>query len=130
MAFVPGYLTVMDSQPQYTNALMDSHLQDLMEDGEAYGWPVVRDFHSTWLQYIEMERTTWDDHPTKLKLRCTIVWHRVASATQGSSPNRQPETEQPYHPAHRSSANPHPETQQPTTHPTTSKEHSAQWQTR
>ena len=74
---------MMDSQPQDTIALMDSHLEDLMEDGEAYGWPVVRDFHSTWLQHIEMGRTTWDDEATKLKLRRTLVWHRMASPMQG-----------------------------------------------
>ena len=90
----------MDSQPQVTRTLMDSHLQDLMEDGEAYGWLVVRDFHSTWLQYIEMGRATWDDHATKLKLRRTLVWHRVAAPIQGSSPNLLPKTHQPYHPVH------------------------------
>ena len=52
MAFVSGYLIVMDSQHQDTKAFLDSHLQDIMEDVEAYGWPVVRDFHSTWLQHI------------------------------------------------------------------------------
>ena len=105
MAFVREYLIVMDSQPQDIKAVMESHLQDLIEDGEAYGWPVVRDFHSTWLQHIEMGRVTWDDHATKLKL--TLVWHRVASPMQRSSPNPRPETQQP----------------------TPSREHSAQWQT-
>ena len=61
---------------------MDSHLQDLMEDGEAYGWQVVSDFHSTWLQCIELVRATWDNHDTKLKLIHTLVWHRVASHRQ------------------------------------------------
>ena len=37
MAFVRGYLIVMDSQTQDIKTLMDSHLQNLMEDGEAYG---------------------------------------------------------------------------------------------
>ena len=67
MAFVRGYLIVNDSQHQGIKAaLIDSHLQDPMEDLEAYGWPVVRDFHSTWLQHIEMGRATWDDHVAKL----------------------------------------------------------------
>ena len=83
-----------------------------MEDGEAYGWPVVRDFHSTWLQHIEMGRAAWDDHTTTLKLRCTLVWHRVASPMQGLSPNPRPESQQPYPPTH---------TFQRTFSPTTSK---------
>ena len=53
IAFGRRYIIVMDSQPQDTKALMDPHLQDLMEDGEAYGWRVVRDFHSTWLKHLE-----------------------------------------------------------------------------
>ena len=65
MAFVQGYLIVMDSQPQDTKECMNSHLQDPMEDGEAYRWPVVRDFHCTWLQHIEMGKATWDDHTTQ-----------------------------------------------------------------
>ena len=60
---------MMNSQPHDTKALTDSNLQDLMEDGEADRWQVVMDFHSTWLQHIEMGRATWDDHTTKLKLR-------------------------------------------------------------
>ena len=37
MAFVQGYLTVMDTQNKDIKKYMNSHLQDLMEDGEAYG---------------------------------------------------------------------------------------------
>ena len=51
MTFVREYFIVMDSETQNFKTLMDFHLQDLMEDVEAYGWPVVRDFHSTWLQH-------------------------------------------------------------------------------
>ena len=83
MALVREYLIIMDSQPQDIKALMDSHVQGLMEGRKAYGWPVVSDYHTTWLQHIEMGRATWDNHTTKLKLRCTLVWHRVASPTQG-----------------------------------------------
>ena len=54
MAFVQGYLTVMNTQTPDIKKQMNDHLQDLMEDGEAYGWPVVRDFHSTWLPCCSM----------------------------------------------------------------------------
>ena len=113
MTFVRGYLILMDSQPQNIKALMDSHLTDLMENGEAYGWPVVRDVHSTWWQHIEMGRATWDDHATKLKLRRTLVWHPVASPMQGQSPNPYPKTQLPFRTAHRSPPNPCSETQKP-----------------
>ena len=96
MSFVQGYLAVMDTQTQDIKKYMNSHLQDLMEDGDGYGWPVVRDFHFTWLQHTEMSRATWDDHVTKLKLRRTLVWHQVISAMQGSPPIPHPERQQPY----------------------------------
>ena len=41
IAFVNGYLTVMFREPPYVKALMLDHLQELMEDSEHYGWPVV-----------------------------------------------------------------------------------------
>ena len=94
MAFVREYLIVMDSQTQNIKTLMESHLQDLMEDREAYGWLVVRNFHSTWLQYIEMGRVLWDDHATKLRLRRTLVWHCLVSPKQRSSPNPQPKSQE------------------------------------
>ena len=81
-----GYQTVIDTQTQDIKKHTNSHLQDLMEDGETYGWPVVRDFYSTWLQHIDMGRATWDDHVTKMKLRWTLMWHRVAYPMQGLPP--------------------------------------------
>ena len=47
MSFVQGYLTVMDTQRQDLKKHMSSHLQDLMEDAEAYRWLVARAFHGT-----------------------------------------------------------------------------------
>ena len=55
MAFVDGYITVMSREPPHIKVLMLSHLQELMEDGEHYGWPVVRAYHATWL-HVEQGR--------------------------------------------------------------------------
>ena len=40
---------------------MAIHLQEMMEDGETFGWPVVRVYHMAWLQHLEQGRVTWDD---------------------------------------------------------------------
>ena len=37
MAFVNGYLSVMALQPESTKPKMFMHLQEMMENGEAYG---------------------------------------------------------------------------------------------
>ena len=37
ISFVQGYLTVINTPKQDIKKQMNSHLQDLMEDGEAYG---------------------------------------------------------------------------------------------
>ena len=62
---------------------MLSHFHDLMADGEAYGWSVVLIYHTAWLQHLEQGRAVWRDHCMKLKLRHSLVWHRIAP-TPGS----------------------------------------------
>ena len=74
MAFVNGYLTIMLREPQHIQSLMLDHPQELMEDGEHYGWPVVRAYHAAWLQHIEYGREAWGDKAVKLKLQHALEW--------------------------------------------------------
>ena len=60
MAFVDGFVMVRLREPP--------HLQELMEDRDHYGWPVVRAYHAAWLQHIEQGWAAWGDAPTKLIL--------------------------------------------------------------
>ena len=53
MAFVNGYLSVMALESQQVKVRMLAHLQEMMEDGEAYGWPIVLSYHVAWLQHLE-----------------------------------------------------------------------------
>ena len=64
---------------------MSAHLQEMMEDGEALGWSVVRAYNTVWLQHLEQGRATWNDEVTRLKLRRTLVWHRMAPSSQPST---------------------------------------------
>ena len=48
---------------------MLTHLKEIMEDGEAYGWLVVWSYNVAWLQHLVQEQATWEDEATKLKLR-------------------------------------------------------------
>ena len=85
MAFVTGFITIMDLQSEPLRKKMSTHLKKLMEDGETAGWPMVRAYHAVWLQHIEQGRATWEDETTRLKLRRSLVWHRMAPSSQPSS---------------------------------------------
>ena len=56
MAFVTGYLTIMDLQSAALRRKMSAHLKEIMEDGETFGWPMVRAYHKVWLQHLEHYR--------------------------------------------------------------------------
>ena len=86
MAFVTGYMTIMDLQSDPIRKLMWAHLKELMQDGECFGWPTVRAYHAVWLQLIEQGRATWDDEITHLNLRRSLVWHRSAPAPSPALP--------------------------------------------
>ena len=77
MAFVNSYLTVMFREPPHIKALMLNHLQELIEEVEHYGWPMVRAYHATWLQHIEHGRVAWGDTAVKLKLH--LPWCGIMS---------------------------------------------------
>ena len=46
MAFVDRYITVMIRESLPIKNFMLTHLQELMEDGERYMWPVMRAYHA------------------------------------------------------------------------------------
>ena len=81
MSCVNGYLAVMAEESEEIKQLMPTHLQDLMEDGEAYGWSMVLSYHATWLQHLEQGWASWGDHATKLKLSHALLWHLVAPSS-------------------------------------------------
>ena len=53
MAFVIRYFTIMDLQSDAPRRKMSTHLKEIMEDGETFGWPVVRAYHAFWLQHLD-----------------------------------------------------------------------------
>ena len=75
---------------QDTNGRILTHLQELLADGEAYGWPVVLVYHAAWLQHLQQGLAMWRDHNTKLKLRHALVWHRVTPNPKASATSAQP----------------------------------------
>ena len=61
MAFINGYLSIMSLQKDSLRDKMAVHLQEMMADGENFGWPIVRVYHTVWLQHLEQGRATWND---------------------------------------------------------------------
>ena len=94
MAFCDGYITVISKESSHIKALMLSHLQELMEDGECYWWPAVKTYHAAWLQHIKQGWAAWGDMEKKMKLCWALIWHLVepsfkTSATPSQRPSQQ-----------------------------------------
>ena len=70
---VLGHMKIAAKQGAKVKAIMDRHLIDLMTDVTKYGFQVVKEFHSIWLQYIESDRATWEDKRTRKELRVEHV---------------------------------------------------------
>ena len=86
LAFVEGYIIIMDMQPDSIRKHMSAHLRGLMHDGQRFGWLTVRTFHAVWLQHIEQGRATWGDEVTRIDLCRSLVWHRLAPSSKPSPP--------------------------------------------
>ena len=46
MLFASGYLAIMAEESMVVNEYMHTHLQELFEDIEVYGWKSVKDYHA------------------------------------------------------------------------------------
>ena len=47
--FINGYLTVLGEESDEVRGYMFTHLQEVMEDTDVYGWRCVRIYHAAWL---------------------------------------------------------------------------------
>ena len=72
--FMNGYLTVLTAEAEDNKPFFLQRLQELMEDSEIYNWRAVCDYHTAWLQQIELGHASWRDSDKKTKLRRTLVW--------------------------------------------------------
>ena len=98
MGFVNGYLSIMSLQTYSLRDKKAMHLQEMREDGETFRRPVVRAYHTVWLQHLEQGRATWDDEVTRLKLQRALLWHRIAYPTK-PQPNAAISTNKPKAPS-------------------------------
>ena len=94
MAFMNRYLSIMALQMDILRNKMTIHLQEMMEDGKTFRWPVVHAYHVAWLQHLEQGRATWDYEATRLKLRRVFFWHSVVPPPEPHLSADQP-TQQP-----------------------------------
>ena len=67
----------MKGEESATKDKMATHLDELMQDSELYGWQKVRAFHSVWLNQIEQGRASQLEHYTKLSFRRALVWYQL-----------------------------------------------------
>ena len=97
MAFVNGYLTIMPLQKDTLTDKMAAHLLEIPEDVETFVWPMVGAYLVVW--HLEQSRATWNGEVMRLKLRRSLVWHRIASRTspQPSATNSRLQLKPPVH---------------------------------
>ena len=72
--FVHGYLCLIAESPATQQAVLQAHLQELMEDSITYKWPVIRGYHAIILNMMETGRLTWSDTAKIQALRRIHVW--------------------------------------------------------
>ena len=87
--FMHGYIDILNRKAtgEATKAVMLTHLQELMEDGESFSWEVVRSYHGVLLREIENGRVTWADDKAIQKLRGRYVHrHNILADTKTAAP--------------------------------------------
>ena len=84
--FSNGYLAIVAEENVAVKEYMLSHLQELFEDVEVYGWKSVKEYHAAWLQLLEQGRAAWGDDVKKAQLRRLMVWSKAALSSK-VSPN-------------------------------------------
>ena len=73
-SFISGYLIVLKSvHDTQLKDHMVSHLEELMEDTDAYGWDKVRGFHAAWMNQMEQCRCEWGEEDQKLKMKRALI---------------------------------------------------------
>ena len=75
MAFVDGYITVMNRESLPIKKLMLAHLQEVMEEGEMYSWPAVRAYHAALLQY--RSKGGWHEETRRQSSSCDGRWSGI-----------------------------------------------------
>ena len=75
-ACVCGYLVLLKQEPLgQVREVMTTHLEELMEVVDHYGWETVKAFSAAWLNQLEQKCTNWSDGEARMKLRRALVWH-------------------------------------------------------
>ena len=80
--FLNGYLAIVAEEGSAVKYTMLRHLQELFEDVEVYGWTVVREYHTAWLQLLEQGWAAWGDESKRVQLRRLIVWSKSSLSSQ------------------------------------------------
>ena len=63
---------------------MLTHLRELFEDVDVYGWKVVQEYHAAWLQLLEQDQVAWKDKGKRAHLRRLMVWSKPSVSSRFS----------------------------------------------
>lgn len=76
--FISGYLAGMKTIKSAIKPLRAKHMKELMGNTDVYVWPVMRLYHTVWLQQLKNGHASWSDAETKLNFRCALVWNATS----------------------------------------------------
>ena len=77
--------------PQIREVML-THLKELFEDVDVYGWKGVREYQAAWLQLLEQGRAEWKDEGKRAQLHRLMVWSKPSLSSRFSHPSPTPVT--------------------------------------
>ena len=70
--FSNRYLAVVSEEGPTIHGHMLVHVREMFENVEMYGWRVVREYHTAWLQLLEPGQAAWSDERKRAQL-CRLM---------------------------------------------------------
>ena len=58
---------------------MTTHLEDLIEYVDAYGWDTVKFYNAAWLNQLALYGSDWSDGEARMTLRRALEWHATST---------------------------------------------------
>ena len=82
--FSNRYLSVVSEETPVIQGYMFTHLRQIFEDVEVYGWGSVQEYDATWLPVLMQGRASWSNEQKRAKLCCLMVCRRPSLSSRQS----------------------------------------------
>ena len=97
-SFANRYMGIVAEAGSPIKEWMLTHLRELFEDVDVYGWSVVKECHAAWLQFLEQGRAVLKDEGKRAQLCHLMVWSKPSLLSRFSHMPPTPVTSTASHP--------------------------------